>query len=229
MTATPDTSTDGTGSRALDGRGDAARTRLPRTARRAQLLRSAQEVFVAQGYHSAAMDDIAERAGVSKPVLYQHFPGKLDLYLALVDQASSQLLAAVKRALASTSDNKLRVAATVEAYYRFMDDEGAAFRLIFESDLTNEPAVRGRVEQVNIACAEAISELIAEDAGLPPEEAMLVAMGLVGMAQVTARYWLAAEGTVPRDEAARLVGTLSWRGIRGFPRTDSVAEAGATA
>ena len=59
--------------------------RLPRRARRAQLLTSALEVFVAQGYHAAAMDDIAERAGVSKPVLYQHFPGKLDLYLALLD------------------------------------------------------------------------------------------------------------------------------------------------
>ena len=51
-------------------------TRLPRSARRKQLLAAAQEVFVAQGYHAAAMDDIAERAGVSKPVLYQHFPGQ---------------------------------------------------------------------------------------------------------------------------------------------------------
>jgi len=57
-------------------------TRLPRRARRNQLLGAAQEVFVAQGYHAAAMDDIADRAGVSKPVLYQHFPGKLELYLA---------------------------------------------------------------------------------------------------------------------------------------------------
>jgi AcrR family transcriptional regulator len=57
--------------------------RLPRSARRAQLLEAAQEVFVQCGYHAAAMDDIADRAGVSKPVLYQHFPGKLELYLAL--------------------------------------------------------------------------------------------------------------------------------------------------
>ncbi len=60
--------------------------RLPRSARRKQLLGAAQEVFVAQGYHAAAMDDIADRAGVSKPVLYQHFPGKLELYLALLDE-----------------------------------------------------------------------------------------------------------------------------------------------
>jgi AcrR family transcriptional regulator len=73
--------------------------RLPRRARRAQLLSAALEVFVAQGYHAAAMDDIAERAGVSKPVLYQHFPGKLDLYVALLDQSCDQIISAAGRAL----------------------------------------------------------------------------------------------------------------------------------
>ena len=107
-------------------------TRLPRSARRAQLLVAAQEVFVAQGYHAAAMDDIAERAGVSKPVLYQHFPGKLDLYLALLDQHAEALVAAVRVALASTTDNKLRVAATIEAYFRFVDEDGGAFRLVLD-------------------------------------------------------------------------------------------------
>jgi len=65
-------------------------TRLPKPARRRQLLGAAREVFVAQGYHAAAMDEIAERAGVSKPVLYQHFPGKLDLYLAQPGPALEQ-------------------------------------------------------------------------------------------------------------------------------------------
>jgi len=67
---------------------------MPREARRAQLLDAARTVFVAQGYHAAAMDDIADRAGVSKPVLYQHFPGKLDLYLALLDAGIDDLEAA---------------------------------------------------------------------------------------------------------------------------------------
>jgi len=67
-------------------------TRLPRLARRRQLLDAAMEVFVARGYHAAAMDEIAERAGVSKPVLYQHFPGKQDLYLALLDESVGRLV-----------------------------------------------------------------------------------------------------------------------------------------
>ncbi|NGN70102.1 TetR/AcrR family transcriptional regulator [Streptomyces sp. A7024] len=191
--------------------------RLPRRARRNQLLGAAQEVFVAQGYHSAAMDDIADRAGVSKPVLYQHFPGKLELYLALLDQHCDALLAAVREALASTTDNKQRVAATMSAYFAYVEDEGGAFRLVFESDLTNEPAVRQRVDQVSLDCAKAVSEVIAEDTDLPENEAMLLGVGLCGMAQITARYWLGSGQKIPRDAAAKLMSSLSWRGIAGFP------------
>ena len=191
--------------------------RLPRLARRTQLLGAAQEVFVAQGYHSAAMDDIADRAGVSKPVLYQHFPGKLDLYLALLDQHCESLVNAVRSALTSTSDNKHRVAATMEAYFHFVEHESGAFRLVFESDLTNEQAVRDRVNKVELDCAKLISAVIAEDTGLGPEESMVLAVGLTGISQVTARYWLTAGMPVPRDTASKLISQLAWRGIAGFP------------
>ena len=191
--------------------------RLPRRERRAQLLDAAREVFVAQGYHAAAMDDIAETAGVSKPVLYQHFPGKLDLYLALLDQSSDALVAAVSDALASTADNKLRVQATVQAYFDFVDDPGGAFRLIFESDLTNEAAVRERGDRANDACASLVSKVIAEDTGLTDDEALLLASGLGGLAQTAARRWLRDGSAIPKDDAARLVSTLSWRGISRIP------------
>ena len=191
--------------------------RLPRRERRAQLLDAAREVFVASGYHAAAMDDIAEAAGVSKPVLYQHFPGKLELYLALLDSYSDALVAAVEAALASTADNKLRVQATVQAYFDFVDDPGGAFRLIFESDLTNEAAVRNRVDRTNDACALLVSKVIAEDTGLTEAEAMLLAAGLTGQAQTAARHWLREGSTIPKDDAGRLVSTLSWRGISRIP------------
>ena len=191
--------------------------RLPRRERRAQLLDAAREVFVSQGYHAAAMDDIADAAGVSKPVLYQHFPGKLDLYLALLDQSSDALVAAVSDALASTADNKLRVQATVQAYFDFVDDPGGAFRLIFESDLTNEAAVRERVDRANDACAALVSKVIAEDTGLTDDEALLLASGLGGLAQTAARRWLRDGSAIPKDVAAGLVSTLSWRGISRIP------------
>jgi AcrR family transcriptional regulator len=192
-------------------------SRMPRSARRAQLLEAALDVFVANGYHAAAMDDIAERAGVSKPVLYQHFPSKLDLYLALLDAACDQVVDGVRRALASTDVNKERVAGTTQAFYAYVADAGGAFRLVFESDLRSEAAVRERVDRVTEACAEAIAEVISDDTGLPAETSRLLAVALVGMSQVSARFWLSAEGELPRERAIELISTLAWRGIRGFP------------
>lgn len=194
--------------------------RLPRRERRAQLLESALEVFVQHGYHAAAMDDIAERAGVSKPVLYQHFPGKLDLYLALLDASCDAVIDNCRQALASTHDNKQRVGAAIAAFYDYVGKDTGAFRLVFESDLTNEPAVRLHIERVTSECAELIAAVIHDDTGLPDPASRLLAVSLVGMAQVSARFWLAEAGGLDRDEATALVSGLAWRGIRGYPLTD---------
>ncbi|MEI8056467.1 MAG: TetR/AcrR family transcriptional regulator [Actinomycetes bacterium] len=191
--------------------------RLPRSERKVQLLEAARDVFVAEGYHAAAMDDIADAAGVSKPVLYQHFPSKLELYLALLDVSSDSLLASVHEALASTTDNKLRVAATSQAYFDFVNDPHGLFRLIFESDLTNEPAVRARVDRTNDLCANAVSDVIAADTGLTLAQARMLAAGLIGLAQTAARHWGRDGGAVDREDAAKLISALGWRGISGFP------------
>ena len=192
--------------------------RLPRSARRKQLLAAAQEVFGANGYHAAAMDDIAERAGVSKPVLYQHFPGKLDLYLALLDQHIEALGEQVRGALNRTDDNKQRVTGCIETYFDFVDDPGGAFRLVFESDLRNEPAVRERIERSLQISVDALADTIARDTGLEREEAQLLSCGLAGLAEVSARWWLTAEGRVSKERALALLSGLAWRGISGYPR-----------
>lgn len=194
-------------------------TRLPRLARRRQLLSAAQEVFVENGYHAAAMDEIADRAGVSKPVLYQHFPGKLELYLALLDLHVDDMVNRCREALASTHENKLRVQATFSAFFDFVSSQGEAFRLVFESDLRNVAPVRQRVERSLQVCAEMVSELIQEDTGCTSDEAHLLGVGLVGMAEVSARYWVTTHGSIPKDAAEQLMARLAWRGISGFPRT----------
>ena len=194
-----------------------AKQRLPRDERRAQLLTAALEVFTAAGYHAAAMDEIADRAGVSKPVLYQHFPSKLDLYLAVLDLHVDSLVYTIQRAIASTHDNADRVRATVDAYFNFIEEEGEAYRLLFESDMNVEPAVRERLSRMTYDCAAAVSAIIAADTGIPEEAAMLLGVGLIGTAQFTARYWLERDGRVPRKAAADLVANLQWRGISGYP------------
>lgn len=190
---------------------------MPRDERRAQLLSAALEVFTAAGYHSAAMDEIAERAGVSKPVLYQHFPSKLELYLAVLDTHIDSLVFAIQRAIQSTPDNSERVQATIGAYFDFIEAEGEAFRLLFESDMSVEPAVRERLNRMTYDCAAAVSAVISLDTGLPQEAAMLLGVGLIGSAQVTARHWLERDSKLSRQQAQSLVTNIIWRGISGFP------------
>ena len=195
--------------------------RLPRDERRAQLLAAALEVFTASGYHSAAMDEIADRAKVSKPVLYQHFPSKLDLYLAVLDLHIDSLVFAIQKAIASNQENSSRVAATVDAYFGFIDSEGEAFRLLFESDMNLEPQVRERLNRMTYDCAAAVSAIISIDTGLGKEESMMLAVGIIGTVQTTARHWLDRDGKIDRQRATELVMNLTWRGISGFPKSKS--------
>lgn len=195
-------------------------TRLPRLARRRQLLDAAMEVFVARGYHAAAMDEIAERAGVSKPVLYQHFPGKQELYLALLDESVERLIETLAHAIRSTTDNRQRVNATFAAYFEYVAEQSGTFKLVFESDFTSEPAVQRRLDAAVTTCADLISQVIREDAGLADDEAYLLSVGMLGMAQVAARYWLNTLGAIPKETAEQLVARLAWRGISGWPRSE---------
>ena len=193
--------------------------RLPRNARRAQLLDAALEVFVEQGYHAAAMDDIAEHAGISKPVLYQHFPSKLDLYLALLDAQAEDLVGRVRAAIEATTDNRARVRGAIETYFDFVDTKGAAYRLVFESDLRNEPTVRDRIEAAMDSCVEAIAETIAQGTGVGADEARMLSVGLTGLAEVSARWWLNSGGSVSKERAVDLLVSLAWRGLSRGPRT----------
>jgi AcrR family transcriptional regulator len=191
--------------------------RMPRDERRAQLLAAATDVFVNNGYHATVMDDIAERAGVSKPVLYQHFPGKLELYLALLERHTDELVRRVLAAIEETHDNWQRVRNAVGAYFDFVDGDGEAFRLVFESDLRNQPAVQALVEQANTVCVEAIAQAVVADAGLDTDRAWLVAVGVVGISEHSARYWLTRRHEVPKEEAVALTASLAWKGLAGFP------------
>jgi len=199
----------------------ANKVRLPRDERRAQLLAAALEVFTAAGYHAAAMDEIADRAQVSKPVLYQHFPSKLDLYLAVLDLHIDALIFDIQKAVSSTKDNADRVKATVTAYFDFITREGEAFRLLFESDMNVEPQVRERLNRMTYDCAAAFSAVIAIDTGLPKEASMMLAVGLIGTVQTSARHWLERDSKISREVADELVSNLLWRGISAFPKSSN--------
>lgn len=191
-------------------------TRLPRSARRLQLLDAASAIFVERGYHAAGMDEIAVHAGVSKPVLYQHFPSKLDLYLAVVDSHAEKLVNDVNTALLTTTDNHQRVQAAVQAFFDFIDQDNSGYRLIFSSD-ASDPAVIRRVEGATEACVDAVYGLVMHDSGLDPYRSRMLAAGLVGASQVNARYWLEAKRPIDKKSAVDTTVALLWGGLSHVP------------
>jgi len=167
------------------------------------------------------MDEIADRAGVSKPVLYQHFPGKRELYFALLDEQVKHLSQRMVTALQATNDNKERVRGAIAAYFEFVDGEGEAFRLLWESDLRNDPEVHEKVENAFAAIVSALADTINSESGAGPAQSKLLSAGLTGLAEISARWWLERRNDqasdLSKEEAIALISALAWRGISGFP------------
>ncbi len=192
--------------------------RMPREARRRQLLQAAHQVFVAHGYHGASMDEIAEVALVSKPVLYQHFPGKRELYLALLDSHLADFSRQLDEAIDSTTDNRQRVFATINTYYSYIKGESQAYRLIFESDVLSDALIAGRIEKFNNTLAASIARVVVQDTDLTEAEGLLAGRALAGLSQVSARYWASTDEVVDQANAVDLISRLAWRGISQFPK-----------
>lgn len=199
---------------------------MPRALRRAQVLGIAQELFTSQGFHHVSMDDIADRAEVSKPVLYRHFPSKLDLYLTVVDARGDELLSAVDAAVAMHPPGEVRphdaraiITGVVRAYLDFVDGAGESSALLFESDVRHDLEVRARVERATEAVTRRLGAVLHDVAGVPADVAALLAPSLAAMAQSAATRRLRAEDGTPTGtarETAALVARLAWGGVADF-------------
>lgn len=193
--------------------------RMPRDERRSQLLAAASEIFVDRGYHAAGMDEIAERAGVSKPILYQHFSSKLELYLAVLDQHVDNLVSGVRQALRTTTDNRQRLRSAVQAFFDFIEHDGQGYRLIFENDNVAEPQVAVQVRVATESCIDAVFDLVSRDSGLDPHRARMIAVGLVGSSVDCARYWLNSGRPISKEDAIESTVTFAWGGLSHVPLT----------
>ena len=192
-------------------------SRLPRDERRSQLLFAASDVFVDRGYHAAGMDEIAERAGVSKPILYQHFASKLELYLAVLDRHVDNLVSGVRQALRTTTDNRQRVRSAVEAFFDFIEHDSQGYRLIFDN--VAEPQVAVQVRVATESCIDAVFDLVSHDSGLDPHRARMVAVGLVAISVDCARYWLDSDRPISKDDAIEGTVAFAWGGLSHVPLT----------
>jgi AcrR family transcriptional regulator len=188
--------------------------RLPADQRRRQLLDVARDVFAERGFHATAMDEVALRAGVTKPVLYQHFPSKRALYIELLQDTGAHLLRELEAATERAPSGRERVEEGFTAYFRFVVSNRSAFRLLFGTSIRTDPEFSRIVEGIITAAVAAISTLIAIPAS--PEQRTVLANALVGMAESVSRR--AVRDPDAEDDAERLarwVAELAWFGLRG--------------
>ncbi len=191
-------------------------TRLPASARRQQLLDVALQVFARQGYHGASMNDVADAAGVTKPVVYQHFDSKHDLYLALLDEVGERLLTAISKATAGATDGKHQTELGFQAYFRWVADDHDAFLLLFGSGARSDEEFSAAVRKVTAQVAEAIKPLIAAD--IDPEHQRTLAHALVGLSEGVSRRLVDNGTDFDPDLLARQVSNLAWAGLRAVSR-----------
>ncbi len=164
--------------------------RLPADRRRQQLLDVSLKLFAERGFNATTMDDIAEAAGVTKPLLYQHFESKRALYLELLDSVSHTMLEAIDKAIASAGGPRNQVEGGFAAYFHLVVSHADAFHLLFGSDVPNDAELSRAVRNVEDTVAESIDVLI--DAGLDEDHRRLLAYAVVGMAEGASRHFLAA-------------------------------------
>lgn len=187
--------------------------RLPAPVRRRQLLDRAVDAFAERGFHATSMNDVAEAAGVTKPVLYQHFRSKRQLYQELLEDVGASLRQRIELATRDRGGPREQVEAGFAAYFRFVDERRSAFTLLFGSGARRDVEFAETVSRVEAAVAEWVATLI--DADVDDTHRRALAYGVVGLAEATGRNWVAGALVADADLLARQVADLAWRGLRG--------------
>ena len=198
--------------------------RLPAEQRRTQLLEVAIELFATHGFYATSMEDIADAAGVTKPVVYQHFPSKRALYRELLHDVDARLTDRLVIATASATTGRERVQEGFAAYFHFVAEHRAAFRLLFGASVRNDPEFSMVADATIERFADLIADLIEIDAA--PEHRRTLAHAVVGMAEATSRRVTNDEGEDDPDRLAGWLAEMAWFGLRGVRAEQPAVERG---
>jgi len=193
------------------------RRRMRAAERRAQLLEVARKVFGRHGFHTVTMDTVAKEAGVTKPILYDHFPSKRDLYLALLEADLANLRERLHDALDRSAGNRERIRGSFQAYFDFVDEHAEGFRLLMQEATGPERQFREMVGQLRSEIMGRVTEIIVRESkgSIDRSEAEIVALGLIGMVEFTAQRNPGAKKPERRRAVDTLV-KLAWKGITGL-------------
>jgi AcrR family transcriptional regulator len=185
--------------------------------RRQQILEVARKVFGRRGYHTVTMDSVAKEAGVTKPILYDHFPSKRELYLALLEADLANLQKRLAEGLENSRGNRERIRASFQTYFDFVDEHAEGFRLLMQEAVGGDRHFQDLVFRFRDEVLGKVTEVLVRESkgNLDRDQAKDVALGLIGMAETVAQ----SNPGAAKTERSRTVDTLvrlAWRGITGL-------------
>jgi AcrR family transcriptional regulator len=201
----------------LSGMSGSKVRRLSGTERRAQLIDVGRAVFAKRGYDATSMEEIADRAKVSKPIVYDHFGGKEGLYAVVVDREMDYVVRRISEAIAAGSPRE-RVERASLSFLNYVKDHPDGFAVLSQdSPLTS---TRGRLSSLLNDLAERVGDVFAtsfKEAGYDTKAAPIYAHALVGMVTFVGKWWTEAHKP-PVEEVAKHIGALAWMGLRHLPK-----------
>jgi AcrR family transcriptional regulator len=183
--------------------------------RREQLIGVARELFADQGYEATSMEEIAEQAKVSKPVVYEHFKSKEGIYAVIIDREVRSLVDRIKAAL-SPGHPRRTIVRAVDTFLEYIEEEQAGFRILVRD--APDGSGRGSLPSVLDEIAQAVEELLAvelKDREFSPKMAPVLSRCLVGMIAMPGQWWL-EEGKPRRRDVADQIVNLAWNGLGGL-------------
>jgi AcrR family transcriptional regulator len=184
--------------------------------RREQLLDVGRALFAERGFEGTSVEEIAARAEVSKPVVYEHFGGKEGLYAVIVDREIRDLLGEITGALSSGGNPRLLVEQAALGLLGYIESSTDGFRILVRDSPVAQTT--GTFSSLISDVATQVEHLLAAEftrSGLDPANAPMYAQMLVGMVALTGQWWLDARTPRRADVAAHLV-NLAWNGLSGL-------------
>ncbi|MCK6681833.1 MAG: TetR/AcrR family transcriptional regulator [Thermoanaerobaculia bacterium] len=192
--------------------------RLTAAARRAQLIEVGRAVFAEMGYEATAVEEIAARAGVSKPIVYEHFGGKEGLYAVVVDREVEYIVTRIVESV-STGSARERVEQSVLAFLTYVKERPEGFAVLLrDSPLSKQSH---QMPALMYELADRIGEIFTEQfkmAGFDAKTAPIYAHALVGMVSFVGRWWTETQKPPPAETVASHIAALGWMGLRHLPK-----------
>jgi len=200
------------------GRKEGSPGRLTAAARRAQLVEVGRSVFAKRGYEATSVEEIAARAKVSKPIVYEHFGGKEGLYAVVVDREVEQIVSRIVEAI-STGSPRERLERAAVAFLTYVKERPDGFAVLVRDAAPSKRT--GEMPALMYDLADRVGDIFTAEfrnAGFDAKTAPIYAHALVGMVAFVGQWWMESRQRLPAETVASHIAALAWMGLRHLPK-----------